>query len=655
MKNSKEKKKEKYNIKRISSIILGFSMIICILGGCSKKDKQETTASVSESKTDVVNSSESNNIYGDIKLIDLSKHKLKDDKNIYDITKLVKKSSKKKNETLVDACAMSYMIGPSRVARLLYECKKDGIINKYIARDFLVDEGKMDTSEISFAVKNGAGGGLKVVSLEDMIFCDAYNKYIYAPEIYDKPVDYSKYPNAEVFAYVGKPFLFNESTMGFYEVNSKRKVVENFKLNSKYSSAKLVSTNKLEYVQIDAVSPYESKKIYMDIDPDSDDGVINKYTMKEFDEYFEEYSNEKYYELDYDKNNDPVIYLYDKQASIRIKKNIPNSIKKKCNNSSKYVYLGDDAICDKIIFLSVKDDNKLEHLYIWNLKHGKTSKYKFTAKNPFEFSDKKIEPDGLRKKADMIEDKYGFELYIGNKVRTDFGEYDAKKCTDNAQIKEGLEDFESLLNMYPDDFFKQLKTNEITNIKVYLTGEISSDGSENTIENPAAMVYREGDTNNMIIDVSMYMNKEVVSHEITHMIDFKLSLEGYLTEEAWNKLNPSGFKYRDRYVDENGRGDFDSITGEYTYVAADFGEENLNNVYFFDDYAKTYSTEDRARMMELLMSDYYDDNNFFQCSHVLDKLKAYFKMIDECFDTSGWGTTVWEERLNELSAQQNAA
>lgn len=640
-------KKRRHEFKRVISVLLMVCLLVVSLASCKKKAEEttvENTTTIKETQTET--ETESKQL---VKRIDLKKYKLKDDKTIFDITKLISKKNSNKNQKLIAACAMSYQVADSRVIRLLYSDKKSS--GKYVVKEYLLDNNEFSGEETKFSVKDKIGGnGINVVSLEDMIFSDDTNKKIYAPELYDKPVSYSKVSGGEVFAYNGKPYVFGNNNMEFYEVNKKGKISYNFRiLKEKYSSAKLISYNKFKYVQIEAVSPYESRKIYMDVDPDED--VINKYTMEKYDESFEEYSEDRYYELNVDKNNNPIICLYDRNSNIKIKKAIPKSILKLCNGNVNALSVDNDAIIGNNMLISVKNGGSISHIYLWNLKKGKTQKHTFTAKNPFEFTEKKLSKDKLRQKANALEEEYGVEIYIGSDAMTNFaGAYHMGTCTDRGQIEVGLNSLERVLGMYPKGFFPQLDYGSVKGIKIHLTGQISSSGAANTISaGVLAFTAEYQNTQIIVIDITQMMQISTIAHEITHMIDRKLEHEGYLLESEWAKLNPSGFEYRNRYVDENGGTSFDSIDAKYTYYAAKYGDASYDDVYFYDDYAKTYSTEDRARIMQFLMGDGYANEEFLKCKHIIKKLKYYKDIINECFDTSGWGTTTWEERINEIS------
>ena len=642
----KGKKKRVSGVRRIAFMLI-MCMLVSTLASCKKKDDTESTTQAvtfreTQKETDAQKEKK-------VKRIDLKKYKVKGDKSIFDITKLVSKKNNNKDDKLVAACAMNYSINDSRVIRLLYARSKKGVIKQYIVKEYLIDTNEMSEEKYQFSVKNGGGaGGLKVISLDDMIFCDETNKLIYAPDYVDGAVSYSKVSNGEVFAYNGKPYVFSNSKMGIYSVTSKGKIKYNFGLlKEKYSSARIISSNKLKYIQVEAISPYEYRKIYMDIDPDED--VVNKYTMEKFDEYYEEYGEDRFYELKYDSSNTPNIYLYDKKSNIRIKKSIPKSITKLCTGSKK-VSVGNDAVIENNLLFTVSSGNSISKLYLWNLKKGKTKKHMFTAKNPFEFTEKKLTSDKLRQRANAIEDEYGVLIYFGDDATYDYGSYVCDRCDDRGQIEVGLNSLESVLAMYPKGFFSQLDYGNVSGIKIHLTGAIRGAGMPNTVPSGVlAFTGVMGNTQVIVIDITQYMQNTTLAHEITHIIDRKLEYEGYISDSIWNKYNPKGFEYYNEYRDENGGTSFDSITSKYTYVAAYFGEEEMKDVYFYDDYAKTYATEDRARLMEFLMSDDYSQEAFLKCPHVIKKLQVYADIINDCFDTSGWGTTIWEERINSLS------
>lgn len=74
----------------------------------------------------------------------------------------------------------------------------------------------------------------------------------------------------------------------------------------------------------------------------------------------------------------------------------------------------------------------------------------------------------------------------------------------------------------------------------------------------------------------------------------------------------------------------------------------VRNGYFADLYARTFATEDRARVMEHAMMghNYLFTGEFY--APMREKLKYYLKSIREAFDITGWSEhTTWEQALYE--------
>ena len=76
-----------------------------------------------------------------------------------------------------------------------------------------------------------------------------------------------------------------------------------------------------------------------------------------------------------------------------------------------------------------------------------------------------------------------------------------------------------------------------------------------------------------------------------------------------------------------------------------FYYEDINSVYFVDSYAKTYITEDLARLMEYDMIDPYAGTyDYMKSDKIQAKLNYFYSCIRSVWDTSGWPSkTSWEE------------
>ena len=118
-------------------------------------------------------------------------------------------------------------------------------------------------------------------------------------------------------------------------------------------------------------------------------------------------------------------------------------------------------------------------------------------------------------------------------------------------------------------------------------------------------------------------------------------------------MNPEGFDYYYAYIDPNGDSYEWSGSSEYTTNDSAWYDGDTDSVYFIDAYSTTFPTEDRARLMEYLLSDVdYGPPAYFASVHLQEKLTYYFQCIRTKFDTTNWPEqTSWEQMLSEAVAK----
>ena len=104
----------------------------------------------------------------------------------------------------------------------------------------------------------------------------------------------------------------------------------------------------------------------------------------------------------------------------------------------------------------------------------------------------------------------------------------------------------------------------------------------------------------------------------------------------WAQYNPPGFRYQDQLEHP------DPDSWRWTFFQSD-----SENVYFVDDYSRTNSGEDRARIMEYIMANDDYAGPLIQCPAIVQKLQFMCQAVRASFDTSSWGTPRWERLLNE--------
>lgn len=303
---------------------------------------------------------------------------------------------------------------------------------------------------------------------------------------------------------------------------------------------------------------------------------------------------------------------------------------------------------DSLAFYFGGVDDAIGRLYYWDLSQRTQSRWEPEPREVYEIS---VSDYGdLSKWARQIGDRYGVEILFGENVPTEFGGYYLYPASNEDYLWEALVMLDEVLGTYPKGFFDAGEDGYVRQTVFYLTGGMSA--SPDALFTPSAVgLAMESDGLSAIaLDVESYpLDAGTVYHEITHIIDNRLTYLGVLDEEVWSSLNPEDADYFYCYVDEYGRSYEEFADFSYTTYSDAYYNGDYESVYFYDDYAKTFPTEDRARLMEYLLGyyDYVDPG--YRGSHVQKKLAYYFQCIREGFDTTGWPErTIWEQRLYEL-------
>jgi hypothetical protein len=267
-------------------------------------------------------------------------------------------------------------------------------------------------------------------------------------------------------------------------------------------------------------------------------------------------------------------------------------------------------------------------IYIWDLEAaGNEADMATSYILPYHDSD---HPDyaaleQLQTRADEIGQKYSVRILTGSNCKTDLFDYVAKPIYEVRLIEQTLKELESVLAQYPSDFFDQIGKHGKDTLVIYLVGELTNQG-ENTISNAAALYNGYSEEQYVAIDCTQYQGlKQTLYHEFSHAIDDFLLENGdsYNYDQDWDILNPEGFQYEYSYAEDN------EISYDYCYW-----NDEPEDIYFIDTYAKTYQTEDRARLMEYALKD--GIATYQEYPHLMEKLEVMYDEIYTTFDTTNW-------------------
>lgn len=242
----------------------------------------------------------------------------------------------------------------------------------------------------------------------------------------------------------------------------------------------------------------------------------------------------------------------------------------------------------------------------------------------------------LYDRAKNISEEYGINIKIAELAITESNSYQLENVIDETTISSALDIVEVVFAAYPDGFLEQLRYGSQKTVELHLAGTITTydeEADSYTIVDGLANSIRS--KNIMAVDITTESDtlSRTLYHEIMHLIDYRLSFDAGIREDAvyseyvWRTLNPDDFQYVEDYVE--------LPDGYYNDGYDD---------WFIDNYARTNSKEDRARIMEYAMIG--NTNAFPVGSGRLNKLEYLSECIRDTFDTTGWPeTTIWEEIL----------
>lgn len=238
----------------------------------------------------------------------------------------------------------------------------------------------------------------------------------------------------------------------------------------------------------------------------------------------------------------------------------------------------------------------------------------------------------LYQRAAQLGEQYGVTIRIADQCDTVFTDFESMQVSYSDAITTALDHLEQALSSYPEGFFSQLRFDQIYGVEIQLVGALTAISEDWTTASYAAFA-TEGDGKYLVV-IDVYQSEpHTICHEFSHIIDKKLSWDAHCrsdalySEERWASLSPEGTEY------------------SYTYTDWPDISDNELWTYFVDSYSRTFPTEDRARIMEYAIMDWFWDLE--ECPGIRAKLAYYSQCIRDAFDTTGWPeVTVWEAPLN---------
>ena len=216
------------------------------------------------------------------------------------------------------------------------------------------------------------------------------------------------------------------------------------------------------------------------------------------------------------------------------------------------------------------------------------------------------------KKVLEIEKKYHVDIVYKDEVNIKNGTFKTDKLENNYILLNALESIEKVLKKFNSEFFDEFRKDNHKGLILYLSGKLTPNDNVDTAPNPAGYTLSENNEFEIVMDISQSVIDTTLCHELMHATEFRM--KNSLVE--WNNYNPQGYLYGLSYRS--------TPDDKYTIV-----EESKNNVYFVDEYAKTFDMEDRARVFENVCGK-DNDSLVLKYPHLYEKAKYLKeKMIEE--------------------------
>lgn len=185
---------------------------------------------------------------------------------------------------------------------------------------------------------------------------------------------------------------------------------------------------------------------------------------------------------------------------------------------------------------------------------------------------------------------------------------------------------EKAMSAFPDGFLSTASGKG--KLKIALVKNIVGDPLWGNQTNPSVIQFWNGDTPVIVLQLSDNLERDFY-HGVALLIETRVLVKTTSYYE-WHKVNPSGFKYDNSYVENLNR--IDTALTEGT------------NRYFIDLFSMSYAKEDRARIFEYACMD--GNEAYFQSANIQAKLRRICKGIRNAFDLKqAEEAFLWEQYL----------
>lgn len=229
--------------------------------------------------------------------------------------------------------------------------------------------------------------------------------------------------------------------------------------------------------------------------------------------------------------------------------------------------------------------------------------------------------------------------------------YCGKPETDSLIIHLALESLLTFTRQYPKGIFREMVTEPVEEIRIFLSGPLSPDGPE-SLGSASGFTGAEGEVRVLVMNLDYAMDdlyfRQTLAHEFMHAMEDRI----FACEEAdgihylgyWESFEPGEDAYYYSYFDEDGL-----EVSDPAYTAA--SDLQAWEVSFLDSYSRTFPHEDRARVLEYLYAGADSEYAYlFQEGELRDKAMYLCAVIRQCYPSCREAESLpWESLVGPAS------
>lgn len=276
-------------------------------------------------------------------------------------------------------------------------------------------------------------------------------------------------------------------------------------------------------------------------------------------------------------------------------------------------------------------------LYLWNLDEIETSNVEEL--NIFSNYSSGITKEINNKIVKKLEKNYGIDIKVREEVVTFFPDFAVTPIYDEELINTALAEVDTLFSSFPEGFFEKFTYDNVQGLEVYLCGTLVQ-GAEEGTSTPAAFALQNDGKQLIVVDIQ-YPIRQNLAHELCHAMESRVEYEvdngeikGF-EDSVWDQFNPEEFKYFYSYKTKDDD-DVDSITSPKHTPDDIKSISDIDNIYFIDGYAKSFPSEDRARIFEYLFGVKTEElPEAFKSQHIKDKAEYLIDIFEKVFECEG--------------------